>query len=603
MKRTLLCIAGIGLSVALSAQSKTNQEATGFTIGEKVSVMLDETQAPYAPNTNKVMGTLIGNGPNAYGPAFGPRSHAWADPAINSIAYIHRSDAAANGDAGSGSFRYDVSTDGGATWDMNVGPIYNGGDGRYPQLVIANPAGNTTASNALVVATGPALTGSNGSWGGVVLAADPLGANTPTDTVIESDTAAGVYNLISNTMWYTANGTVHLIEPNIDMAADYNDTLLYRKASVVGGALSYTLTKIPFPVYDDVTGGMGKIIYDCNIAFSPDGQTGYISSICNIPGGPGTVGSQYPVMMKTTDGGLTWSQPFAVDITTLFSGDLPNVPADSSLTCGFESDLTVDANGIAHFTCAIGQEGSTAYSIGTAPGFMGIFSVRSDGSNTTGDLIALNQTFRGTFGTLNEDNRTQVSNSPNSDVILYTYFDTDTLLYGVTDNIFPNAYTRAYYTSDGTWGPLLATTLGTADDGIMQFGSVANMAFDDGNNGYTVHMVRQELQANDDLQPTTYYYVGGAYNTVGLEEEALTMSNLYPNPASSAINFDVNLNADGDVRIQVLNTLGQVVYQSVERASAGTQSYTVDVNDLNAGIYVLEIQAAGTKSAQQFMVK
>jgi len=603
MKRTLLCIAGIGLSVALSAQSKTSEEVSGLTISQKASIAMDEAQAPYSPSSNKVMGTLIGNGPNAYGPAFGPRTNVWADPALDAIVFIHRSDAAANGDAGSGSFRYDASTDGGATWDMNVGPIYNGGDGRYPLVVIANPAGNTTPSNAFVVASGPSLSGSNGSWGGVVFAADPLGANTPVDSVIESDTADNVYNLIANSMWYTPDGTVHMIEPSTDANADYVDTLLYRRASVTGGALSYTLTKIPFPVYDDVTGGTGKIIYDCNIAFSPDGQTGYISSIANIPGGPGTVGSQYPVMMKTTDGGLTWSQPVGVDITTLFSGTLPQVPADSSLTCGFDSDLTVDANGVAHFSSAIGAEGSTAYSIGTAPGFIGIFSVRFDGNNATGDLVSLTQTFRGTFGTLTEDNRSQVSNSPNSDVILYTFFDTDTLLYGVFDNDFPNAYTRAYYTSDGTWGPVISPTLGTADDGITAFGCVGNYAFDDGNNGYTVHIVRQELQQNDDLLPTTYHYIAGAYNTVGIEDKELAMSNLYPNPATSAINFEVNLNADSDVRIQVLNTLGQVVYQSTERGNAGAQSFSVDVNDLNAGIYVLEVQAAGLKTAQQFIVK
>jgi len=68
----------------------------------------------------------------------------------------------------------------------------------------------------------------------------------------------------------------------------------------------FTQELLDFPVAADVTRPSHP-----QIAFAEDGQTGYISllganeTVDIIGGAP----SYYPIIMKTTDGGATWSSP------------------------------------------------------------------------------------------------------------------------------------------------------------------------------------------------------------------------------------------------------------------------------------------------------
>jgi len=91
---------------------------------------------------------------------------------LNTVAFIHRSDFNSNGDFTSGSLRFDYSTDGGATWTSNAGPIWNTnaavgaypGPARYPHIGILNNPGNTNPLNASISVWAPTLAGGNDSW-------------------------------------------------------------------------------------------------------------------------------------------------------------------------------------------------------------------------------------------------------------------------------------------------------------------------------------------------------------------------------------------------------------------------------------------------------
>lgn len=81
---------------------------------------------------------------------------------------------------------------------------------------------------------------------------------------------------------------------------------------------------------------------------------------------------------------------------------------------------------------------------------------------------------------------------------------------------------------------------------------------------------------------------------------SMTMSQAYPNPASSMVNFDYS--CDGNLTAVVYNILGQEVLCKDLNANVG--QLTIPVADLNDGIYFCTIMVNGQASAtQKFVVK
>ncbi|NNE55858.1 MAG: T9SS type A sorting domain-containing protein, partial [Flavobacteriales bacterium] len=79
--------------------------------------------------------------------------------------------------------------------------------------------------------------------------------------------------------------------------------------------------------------------------------------------------------------------------------------------------------------------------------------------------------------------------------------------------------------------------------------------------------------------------------------------NMYPNPASDVIYFDLTLNASADINIQVFNLNGQMV-KAIEkvRRGQGQHRLELDVNDLSVGTYVIHAQAGTQNSVGKFVV-
>ena len=87
----------------------------------------------------------------------------------------------------------------------------------------------------------------------------------------------------------------------------------------------------------------------------------------------------------------------------------------------------------------------------------------------------------------------------------------------------------------------------------------------------------------------------------GVDDNALfEMSQAYPNPASSMVNFDYSFN--GNLTAVVYNILGQEVLR--ENLNANTGKLSFSVADLNDGIYFCTMLVNGNASTtQKFVVK
>ncbi len=597
--------------VAFGQGNATVQEYSGLNIRAKVKLMSNEgtgtPQAPYLPGSRSALIEDLGQAANVFTVAFGRRDAVSVRPELNAISFVHRSNYLTNGDANNGSLRYDLSTDGGSTFTNNIGPVYNGGDARYPSAQILNMETNTEPNNAKLFYTGPTLTETNGdAWGGQLLGSVTLGMgqNDTMNIIEQSDAAAEDYYLISAGLWASGMVAHHTdIEVDLITLEDYTDTIIYRRADYSSGSLAYTREELYVPVYGDTS---GKAIVDAYIGFGPDGQTGYIAAIghgndLNVA----PVGAHHLIVLKTTDGGISWGPPTNVELSTLADPYLLNDGSD--YTTGFEGDIAVDINGDMHFSVAIGPVVvGTPWSIGTAPGFWGIFDVHGDGTNFNADLIATPQTFRGMWtsldgsSTVSEDSRPQVSVSANGDFITVTWFDTDTILYG-PDNLNPDAYVRGYDVLSQTWFPEENVSLNTFADAQCTWGTVGDLMFKNGND-ITVAIVYASLAFSDVLNETQFHYLDGDY-LIGIEENNIAEMRIFPNPATDRVYITFDIKAADHVTVNLVNLVGQTVMTTSQSAVTGGNVVTIDVSDLASGLYFAEVRSGKGSSTQRLVVQ
>lgn len=67
---------------------------------------------------------------------------------------------------------------------------------------------------------------------------------------------------------------------------------------------------------------------------------------------------------------------------------------------------------------------------------------------------------------------------------------------------------------------------------------------------------------------------------------------IYPNPATNTVTIDFSTKTDGQVNVQFVNTIGQVIFENSMAAQAnGDRSHTFFISDLKPGIYFVEVSS------------
>jgi hypothetical protein len=92
--------------------------------------------------------------------------------------------------------------------------------------------------------------------------------------------------------------------------------------------------------------------------------------------------------------------------------------------------------------------------------------------------------------------------------------------------------------------------------------------------------------------------------SVGVKENDLvTISSLYPNPANGSTNVNFDLKKSGNVKISIVNIVGQEV-RGVDAGflAAGNNTLALDLNSLNAGVYFVNINVDGVTSTKKLTV-
>lgn len=547
---------------------------------------------------------------------------------------------------GSGYLAYDLSTDGGATWSVYnqiFDPTAGGtANARYPQGGIYNPAGNTDPNNAYMNVFAATLDGSNGtagSWGGYGTATTKLDGTG--NSQLGWPSVPPIRQNVPDAMTINpVTGDLFVVDPSVigGLGNQYVDTLVITRGIFNSelGKYDYeqSLLYAPVNVY-------GTAVADSRIAFAPDGMTGYIMTLSDNGEDPfATELAYYPILYKTTDGGETWDEtPITVplggpdglygieyglltddQIALLFEEPLPNRD-EIVYTTAFTSDFAVDMYGNPVISVVIGVASSTAYSIISETQTFASFNIYSnDGGETWyAQKVGTNLlTFRGTWGEISEDNRSQLTTTPDGSKMFFSWLDTD--FEGQVDNNQPDIYcvgwdvvNNTYTDADPNTDDIDAVNVTFLSDAWLQayMGTASYYCFTSGNN-YIVPFAYQEMDPTDPAVQVQYKYIPDfmfnesdfvwvGTNQVAAESNGISQN--FPNPFHGTSQVEINLTASAKVSLEVYNLVGQKVYE-LPSSDLGSGSHTlvIDATNLKPGIYTYSVITNNERSTRKMIV-
>ena len=75
---------------------------------------------------------------------------------------------------------------------------------------------------------------------------------------------------------------------------------------------------------------------------------------------------------------------------------------------------------------------------------------------------------------------------------------------------------------------------------------------------------------------------------------------MYPNPASSQLNVDVNNIPNSNFEVTIFSYLGNIVYKETIKNTDESTKLSIDIQNFRQGIYILQIKTNDSVSTHQF---
>lgn len=618
MKKIYLSLLAMGAIAGANAQQMVPHRSQYKLIDQ------DAQQAPVAgkghKGSAKSAAVALGNAANMYTILLSGQNQVAYNPDVNSVVFVHRQNAAdVGGQGGSGTIRFDVSTDGGATFTTNrllTPGIYNNTaapvtGGRYPNITIYNPSGNTDAANAYAVSSGATLNSVNaGQWGIIQASSAKFDGSNNVDAYIDvygDNTTFHTYGLTT-----TPDGTMWSLAGRLSTTSDNSDQVDNSSFSVLKGvfntgtnsvdwSVAYTLPWNVF-TYNDPDNGLIGQVTSWNIAFSPDGQTGY-AVVNGVDATTTPRPAPQPYVFKTTDGGANWA-PLPVHDFSTEQWVIDNVPGsnDTGLPRPYFSDMdmVVDANGKLHMICeqlcqSLGNSSDSAgYVFSDITTQKLLHLATTDGVSWDIELLS------DVYGTdyewpspqppgPSQSNRPQATRTADGTKVFFSW---NTSGPNETENFLPDVYCAGLNVTTGLWTAAKNLTFNTNAEGAAWFHTVADKCISNGADfDYELPIVYAEPGAND-TDPCGFWYLKGVgfddaefAFAIGISENPLDDKvALFPNPTNGNVN--VMLNGLGMVDITVTDLTGRVV--SAERTSK--LQHSIDLSGQPAGMYLFTVR-------------
>jgi hypothetical protein len=318
------------------------------------------SQQPQRPMNSANNGWITLSGSmNIYGVSDGDSKPLQYHPGLGAVSFIHRKSFAYQSSppintptaAASGIIVAEVCADminagNGAQWDSTCVWANTALFARYPQGGIYNPPGNTSLSNAYVLATGPVTNGNTSAgWVGSYLASKKLDVynnvastasaivNGQTITAQQFvantapfNTAQGKFDFPHSGFSATDDGAIRVMgKISKDENATTSATRLFRgarvlKATFTSGVFVWTGDSIIPSVNTSSTLGFPQIISTPKMCWNQQGTVGYVWFLGSRQGRTGANMGIQPIVYKTTNSGATWTEINGINFNATATG-------------------------------------------------------------------------------------------------------------------------------------------------------------------------------------------------------------------------------------------------------------------------------------------
>ena len=93
------------------------------------------------------------------------------------------------------------------------------------------------------------------------------------------------------------------------------------------------------------------------------------------------------------------------------------------------------------------------------------------------------------------------------------------------------------------------------------------------------------------------------FSEIGIQENNITtVFQNYPNPATTLTSFVINIEKPTNAIVTISNTLGQVISTQRENLKSGNNKITLDVSNLEVGIYFYTTSFNGNSITKRMIV-
>src|SRR5687767_13938694 len=227
----------------------------------------------------------IGQSSNAYGTLRPQQNQVFINPDLNTIGFVHRHNIVLHGGGQNGRLRYCVSLNGGITWNTELGVLNNTytRPARYPQSWLYDPTGNTDPLSAYFVWAGPTIPS---NFDGLVSGTCEVDTANPVTTT-ENYIFQNASTAIPGGLCESTSGIFWMVENTSVNDTDYVDSLNVYKGTFAAGNVNWAKHVVLSAPHSTAFDG-NQHLTGPNMAFSADGQTGYIVFLGDINGADST---------------------------------------------------------------------------------------------------------------------------------------------------------------------------------------------------------------------------------------------------------------------------------------------------------------------------
>ncbi len=338
-------------------------------------------------------------------------------------------------------------------------------------------------------------------------------------------------------------------------------------------------------------------------------------------------------LWKSADNGATWTKNI-IDSFPVPAFNFRKLVLDTPLSTDGSMSVALDASGNAHCFWAIGRmfdndtsNGNTTYSYFPGQNIIAYwYEGRPDSIVRVGfspeDPTDADEVL--TVGSVIDD-RTRYGNLSKLATAPYAVNSGDTIYVvyqGLTDNDldqqgqgFYDIYVVASTDNGATWSaPLnLTSTIGLSEE--QTFASVADDCSTALHLTFMNTLTQGFFDATNNASKTgpfdiLYYQIPVAdifdRTVIGMNEnnDLFSLDQNYPNPFDVNTTIPVKLNRAADVKINVVNMIGQTVYSNTYANSpAGLNNFDINMASAKAGVYFYTVEAGEYKVTRKFIVE